>query len=166
MWAVGSFSVAAGTTVQGRTLVEHWDGTRWSIVTSPSPGTVGSGPLRHAASFLGPLGSSWSTGELGTWNRSRKLSLLIMEPERGPLSPELRRWSEEAPREERRTVTVRLAFGTDPVEAANQLAALGIAIDTTGAASVVGSATPDVLRRASEQPWVLAVEEPRRLFPR
>ena len=52
------------------------------------------------------------------------------------------------------------------VEAANQLAALGIAIDTTGAASVVGSATPDVLRRASEQPWVLAVEEPRRLFPR
>jgi hypothetical protein len=32
MWAVGSFSVAAGTT--GRTLVEHWNGSAWSIVTS------------------------------------------------------------------------------------------------------------------------------------
>jgi hypothetical protein len=105
--------------------------------------------------------------EVGRFSTGRrKVSLLVMKPERGPLSPELRRWSEEAPSEERRTVTVRLAFGTDPVEAANQLAALGIAIDTTGAASVVGSATPEVLRRASEQPWVLAVEEPRRLFPR
>lgn len=88
-----------------------------------------------------------------------------MEPKRGPLSPELRRWCEEAPREARRTVTVRLAYGTDPVEAANQLASLGIAIDTTGATSVIGNATPDVLRRTAEQPWVLAVEEPRRLFP-
>ena len=88
-----------------------------------------------------------------------------MKPTRGPLSPELRRWCEEAPREARRTVTVRLAYGTDPVEAANQLASFGITINTTGATSVIGNATPDVLRRTAEQPWVLAVEEPRRLFP-
>jgi hypothetical protein len=38
MWAVGSFSVAAGTTVQGRTLVEHWNGSAWSVVPSPNVG--------------------------------------------------------------------------------------------------------------------------------
>jgi photosystem II stability/assembly factor-like uncharacterized protein len=34
IWAVGSVATVAGTTVQGRTLVEHWNGTAWSIVTS------------------------------------------------------------------------------------------------------------------------------------
>ena len=34
IWAVGSVSVLVGTTVQGRTLVEHWNGSTWSIVPS------------------------------------------------------------------------------------------------------------------------------------
>jgi hypothetical protein len=34
LWAVGSVATVVGTTVQGRTLVEHWNGTAWSIVTS------------------------------------------------------------------------------------------------------------------------------------
>lgn len=34
IWAVGSASVLVGTAVQGRTLVEHWNGTAWSIVPS------------------------------------------------------------------------------------------------------------------------------------
>lgn len=89
-----------------------------------------------------------------------------MKPRRGPLSPELRRWCEKAAPDERRTVTVRLAFGTDPIDSANRLAEFGMAIDTTGAAAVTGNTTPGALRRAAEQPWVLAVEEPRRLFPR
>src|SRR5262249_26130418 len=36
VWAVGSFVSAAGA---GQTLAEHWDGTSWSVVPSPSPGT-------------------------------------------------------------------------------------------------------------------------------
>jgi hypothetical protein len=34
IWAVGSFATVVGTTVQGRTLVEHWNGSTWRIVTS------------------------------------------------------------------------------------------------------------------------------------
>ena len=34
IWAVGSATTVVGTTVVGRTLAEHWNGTAWSIVTS------------------------------------------------------------------------------------------------------------------------------------
>jgi hypothetical protein len=34
IWAVGGATTVVGTTVVGRTLVEHWNGTAWSIVTS------------------------------------------------------------------------------------------------------------------------------------
>ena len=38
---------AAGTTRSGsgasQTLIEHWDGSSWTVVPSPSPGTTGNG---------------------------------------------------------------------------------------------------------------------------
>src|SRR5206468_8477548 len=34
VWAVGTHTAANGAYV---TLIEHWDGVRWSVVTSPSP---------------------------------------------------------------------------------------------------------------------------------
>jgi hypothetical protein len=36
-WAVGE-DIGAGTAIGGSTLIEHWNGTRWSIVPSPTPG--------------------------------------------------------------------------------------------------------------------------------
>lgn len=36
IWAVGSSGSQAGG---GQTLIEHWNGAQWQIVTSPSPGT-------------------------------------------------------------------------------------------------------------------------------
>ena len=38
IWAVGAgnFSTVSGTA----TLIEHWDGTSWTIVSSPDPGTA------------------------------------------------------------------------------------------------------------------------------
>jgi hypothetical protein len=38
IWAVGSgnFSTTSGTA----TLIEHWDGTSWTIIISPDPGTA------------------------------------------------------------------------------------------------------------------------------
>src|SRR5207247_2313765 len=38
VWAVGASQDVAS--VPGRTLIEHWDGSAWSIVPSPSPGAV------------------------------------------------------------------------------------------------------------------------------
>lgn len=37
VWAVGNYTNEQGTP---ETLVEHWNGQRWSVVASPSPGTV------------------------------------------------------------------------------------------------------------------------------
>jgi hypothetical protein len=37
VWAVGDQGIAGTTT--GSTLIEHWNGTAWSIVPSPSPGS-------------------------------------------------------------------------------------------------------------------------------
>jgi hypothetical protein len=35
VWAVGTYQVAGGT----RTLTEHWNGTSWSVVATPNPGS-------------------------------------------------------------------------------------------------------------------------------
>ena len=34
IWAVGSVATVVGTTVQTRTLIEHWNGTAWGVVPS------------------------------------------------------------------------------------------------------------------------------------
>jgi hypothetical protein len=39
VWAVGYYLETQGTFGFSRTLVEHWDGTQWSIVPSPNAGT-------------------------------------------------------------------------------------------------------------------------------
>jgi hypothetical protein len=37
VWAVGSFHKSSGGSA---TLIEHWDGTSWTIISSPNPGTA------------------------------------------------------------------------------------------------------------------------------
>jgi hypothetical protein len=37
VWAVGG--IGDGIGIQGTTLIEHWNGTAWSVVPSPSPGS-------------------------------------------------------------------------------------------------------------------------------
>ncbi len=38
VWAVGSSITSSGV---GQTLIEHWNGTNWNVVTSPNVGTLG-----------------------------------------------------------------------------------------------------------------------------
>src|SRR5204863_9080606 len=38
VWAVGMYQNEQTAIHQHRTLAEHWDGTSWSILSSPSPG--------------------------------------------------------------------------------------------------------------------------------
>lgn len=37
VWAVGNSNVCTGVTDYNHTLVEHWDGASWSVVSSPNP---------------------------------------------------------------------------------------------------------------------------------
>jgi hypothetical protein len=80
VWAVGRYDAANG---RERTLVEHWDGTSWSIVPSPSP-NVGTDSFAqfYAVGASGPA-DAWAVGTyydstIGTnvalrehWNGSR-----------------------------------------------------------------------------------------------
>jgi hypothetical protein len=58
IWAVG-FSVD-NTTGQPRTLTEHWDGTAWSVVTSPNQG-AGANNL-YGVAMIGP-NDVWAIGD-------------------------------------------------------------------------------------------------------
>lgn len=56
VWAVGSYGISSGV---GNTLVEHWDGTQWSIVNSPNLG-----PRSNQLFDVSALSSSdvWAVG--------------------------------------------------------------------------------------------------------
>lgn len=58
VWAVGRRGDAGGST--SATIIEHWNGTAWSIVPSPSPGSLSrlSGVSARSASDVWAVGSS------------------------------------------------------------------------------------------------------------
>lgn len=64
-WAVGSAS--SGNALDQITLTLHWDGTAWSIIPSPSPGTLGLNSLyavaANSANDVWAVGSFTNTGE-------------------------------------------------------------------------------------------------------
>ena len=63
-WAVGtSFGGGVGAIPAGQTLIEHWNGTRWSIVPSPNPaaGVPGDSDMLTSISGTGP-NDLWAAG--------------------------------------------------------------------------------------------------------
>jgi hypothetical protein len=75
-WAVGQSSSA--NDLHGRTLIEHWDGTSWSIVPSPNPATgiPGDDDVLTAVGGTGPndlWAAGWETDQsIGTAQRGRQ----------------------------------------------------------------------------------------------
>ena len=62
VWAAGYFTRDVNSTRPAKTLIEHWDGTKWSIVPSPNPVT---GDFRADILFGGtviPQGNLWIVG--------------------------------------------------------------------------------------------------------
>jgi len=55
-WAVGSY---AGATTADRTLIEHWNGKTWAIVSSPNPGSNGNNLFGVAATSTS---NAWAVG--------------------------------------------------------------------------------------------------------
>lgn len=71
VWAVGGYAVlpkSPGAAPVGRTLVEHWNGTKWNLVSSPSPGKAPAGGGGQASSALQSIVAVsskdiWAVGE-------------------------------------------------------------------------------------------------------
>lgn len=58
-WAAGAYSTQYGKGTQSHTLVEHWNGSSWSVVTSPNAGS-GDNAL-NGITALSPT-NAWSVG--------------------------------------------------------------------------------------------------------
>jgi hypothetical protein len=77
-WAVGS-DIGATSAVGGSTLIEHWNGTSWSIVPSPTPGADpgltgvaarGSGDVYAVGNNLPSINGGVVQGLILRWNGS------------------------------------------------------------------------------------------------
>lgn len=71
-WAVGQ---AVTTDAQGditHTLIEHWDGTHWNVVSSPNPGSRTDQPTLFAVAGS-PASNVWAVGTDQTDNASNTL---------------------------------------------------------------------------------------------
>jgi hypothetical protein len=60
-WATGSYSVSSGSGSLYRTLVEHWDGSTWTTVTSPNPGSSGQSNTLYEVTCASAA-ECWSVG--------------------------------------------------------------------------------------------------------
>jgi hypothetical protein len=76
-WAVGtSFSGGIEASPGGQTLIEHWNGTRWSIVPSPNPATApGDSDLLTSITGTGP-NDLWAAG-FDNNNATHSIALLF-----------------------------------------------------------------------------------------
>lgn len=70
-WAVGQ---SRENYNYARTLMEHWDGTRWSIVPSPNPGTGVSNWLEDVAAVTSD--DVWAVGHIGEWDLNSQVLIL------------------------------------------------------------------------------------------
>ncbi len=75
-WAVGAYTTGAGTPFL--TLALHWNGRRWSLVATPSPGGTGTGSRSDLADVrcVTPV-SCWAVGEYATGSPGRGLNLVL-----------------------------------------------------------------------------------------
>src|SRR5207249_607290 len=69
IWAVGDYLSASGANPVNKTLIEHWNGSSWSVVASP----VGSGNDQLAAVAAVSASNIWAVGNNGNtliehWN--------------------------------------------------------------------------------------------------
>jgi hypothetical protein len=60
IWVVGNYRTGIDPQGPYFTLIEHWNGTTWSVVTSPSPGSLASDLT--AAAFVPATSHVWSVG--------------------------------------------------------------------------------------------------------
>jgi hypothetical protein len=75
-WAVGAYTKGSGTPFL--TLALHWNGRRWSLVTTPSPGGTGTGGRSDLADVrcVMPV-SCWAVGEYSTGSPGHGLNLVL-----------------------------------------------------------------------------------------
>jgi hypothetical protein len=84
----------------------------------------------------------------------------------GPITPVLARWRLNAPRASERTVIVRTSPSLDPDSLVRALIEAGVDVHSSGHGVSTVRVKPDSLDRLAQVSGVVAIEEPKELFPR
>ena len=67
VWAVGGYTNNLPDTLQGQTLVEHWNGHTWQVVPSESPGLLGN--ALSGITRVPETQTLWAVGQKGDTNQ-------------------------------------------------------------------------------------------------
>jgi hypothetical protein len=75
-WAVGNYDINTSTSSTQETLIEHWNGTSWKQVPSPSPDTSASGgPALYSVAVAGS-NNAWAVGDYYNPTPGQTLTLI------------------------------------------------------------------------------------------
>lgn len=85
---------------------------------------------------------------------------------RRPITPSLERWRRQAPRASERTVIVRTSPTCDPDLIAKALQEAGANVQSSGPSVSTVRLKADSLERVAQIRGVVAIEEPKVLFPK
>jgi len=85
-----------------------------------------------------------------------------MNPDENKLDPELQRWMNTSPIDQR-TVVVRVAYSQDPDEAADSLTTLGMSVSSSGKGVIVAASSSESIEQASHMPWISRIDFPQQL---
>lgn len=85
-------------------------------------------------------------------------------PDQSRLAPSLVRWCSNGSADEHRTAIVRPRFSVDLREAVHALEEKGAEVQSSGRGAITVVVSPESLALVAGLPWVLAIEEPRRMF--
>jgi hypothetical protein len=82
------------------------------------------------------------------------------------LAPSLQRWCSHGAADEQKTAIVRPTFSVNLKEAVRSLKQSGAEVQSSGRGAITVVVSPSSLAEVSRLPWVVAIEEPRRMYAR
>jgi hypothetical protein len=82
------------------------------------------------------------------------------------LAPSLQRWCCQGAADEQKTAIVRPNFSVNLKDAVRSLKTSGAEVQSSGQGAITVVVSPGSLAQVARLPWVLAIEEPRRMFAR
>jgi hypothetical protein len=82
------------------------------------------------------------------------------------VAPSLQRWCCQGAADEHKTAIVRPRFSVNLKEAVHSLRQSGAEVQSSGKGAITVVVSPDSLAQVARLPWVVAIEEPQRMFAR
>lgn len=90
----------------------------------------------------------------------------LQNPDTETLAPSLQRWCSQGAAHEHKTAIIRPRFSVNLRDAVSALEENGAEVQSSGRGAITVVVSPESLAQVAQLPWVVAIEEPRRMFTR